>query len=114
METVNVTGLKNNPGEVLRKAHQDVVLVLSHDQPDPLMMGVDLAGVLGVNGVKLALATALSRDGNLSLARAARLAELILGEFVAHVSRLGIVVVDLDADDANRDMDTLESWLASS
>ena len=114
METVNVSGLKNNPGEALRKAHRDVVLVLNHDQPDALIVGVDLAGVLGINGVKSALATALFRDGNLSLARAARLAELILGEFVAHVSRLGIVVVDLDADDTNRDMDTLESWLASS
>ena len=75
---------------------------------------LDLAGVLGINGVKSALATALFRDGNLSLARAARLAGLTLGEFVAHVSRLGIVGVDLDADDANRDMDTLESWLGSS
>jgi hypothetical protein len=39
---------------------------------------------------------------------------MTLGDFVAHVSRLGIAVVRLDADEAARDMDTLESWLASS
>jgi predicted HTH domain antitoxin len=114
METVNVSGLKNNPSEALRKARQDVVVVLNRDRPDALMIGVELAGGLNAKGIKPALATALFRDGNLSLARAARLAEMTLGEFVTHVSRLGIPVVTLDADEANRDMDTLEAWLASS
>jgi predicted HTH domain antitoxin len=114
METVNVSGLKNNPSEALRKSHQDVVVVLNRDRPDALMVGMNLAGVLDARGVKPALATALFRDGHLSLARAARLAEMGLGEFVAHVSRLGIAVVRLNADEAARDLDTLESWLASS
>lgn len=114
METVNVSGLKNNPSEALRRSHQDVVVVLNRDKPDALMVGVELAGVLDAKGVKPAFATALFRDGNLSLARAARLADMTLGDFVAHVSRLGIAVVRLDADEAARDMDTLESWLASS
>jgi len=114
METVNVSGLKNNPREALRKSHQGVVVVLHRDKPDALMVGIELAGVLDAKGVKPALATALFRDGNLSLARAAHLAEMPLGDFVAHVSRLGIAVVSLDADEAARDLDTLESWLASS
>jgi predicted HTH domain antitoxin len=114
METVSVSGLKNNPSEALRKSHQDVVVVLNRDRPDALMVGMNLAGVLDARGVKPALATALFRDGHLSLARSARLAEMGLGEFVAHVSRLGIAVVRLNADEAARDLDTLESWLASS
>jgi predicted HTH domain antitoxin len=114
MKTVNVSGLKNNPSEALRTSHQEVVVVLNRDKPEALMVGVELAGVLEAKGVKPALAAALFRDGNLSLARAARLAEMTLGEFVAHVARLGIAVVRLDADEAARDMDTLESWLASS
>ncbi len=114
METVNVSGLKNNPSDALRKSHRDVVVVLNRDRPDALMVGVELAGGLEAKGVKPALATALFRDGNLSLARAARLAEMTLGEFVAHVSRLGIAVVALDGGEATRDLDTLESWLASS
>ena len=114
METVNVSGLKNNPSEALRKSHRDLVVVMNRDQPDALLVGVGLAGVLDATGVKPALATALFRDGNLSLARAARLAGMALGEFVAHLSRLGIAVVTLDADETERDLDTLESWLASS
>jgi predicted HTH domain antitoxin len=114
METVNVSALKNNPSEALRKAHHEVVVVLNRDRPDALMVGVELAGVLDASGVKPALATALFRDGNLSLARAARLADMSLSAFISHVSRLGIPVVDLDADHAKRDMETLEEWLASS
>jgi predicted HTH domain antitoxin len=114
METVNVSGLKNNPSDALRKSHRDVVLVLNRDRPDALMVGVELAGGLDAKGVKPALATALFRDGSLSLARAARLAEMPLAEFIAHVSRLSIPVVGLDADEAAADLDTLESWLASS
>ena len=114
METVNVSGLKNNPSDALRKSHRDVVLVLNRDRPDALIVGVELAGGLDAKGVKPALATALFRDGSLSLARAARLAEMPLAEFIAHVSRLSIPVVGLDADEAAADLDTLESWLASS
>jgi len=114
METVNVSGLKNNPSEALRKSHRDLVVVMNRDKPDALLVRVGLTSVLDAKGVRPALATALLRDGNLSLARAARLADMALGEFVAHLSRLGIAVVSLDAQEAGRDLDTLESWLASS
>ncbi len=114
METVNVIGLKNNPSEALRKAREGLVVVMNRDRPDALMVGMNLAGVLDAQGVRPALATALSRDGHLSLAHAARLAEIPLGEHVAHVSRLGIAVVRLNADEAARDLDTLDAWLASS
>lgn len=114
METVNVSGLKNNPSEALRKAHRDLVVVLNRDKPDALMVGVELAGVLDAQGVKPALATALFRDGHLSLARAARLAQMTISDFATHVSRLGIALVRLDANEAERDMDTLDAWLASS
>ncbi len=114
MESVNVSGLKNNPTEALRKARQDVVVVMHRDRPDALLVGIEAAGVLEARGVRPALATALFRDGALSLARAASLAGMSLGEFVSHVSRLGIPVVPLDAAEARKDMDTLDEWLASS
>ena len=50
----------------------------------------------------------------LSLARSARVAQLTLADFIAHASRLGIAVVDQDAADVSRDLDTLDEWLASS
>jgi predicted HTH domain antitoxin len=114
METVNVSGLKNNPSEALRKSRPEVVLVLNRDRPDALMLGVELAGGLDAKGVRPALATALFRDGNLSLARAARLAEMPLSEFITHLSRLGIPAVDLNAQETAADLDTLDAWLASS
>ncbi|MBV5298084.1 MAG: UPF0175 family protein [Rhodoferax sp.] len=114
METVNVSGLKNNPSEALRAARHDVVVVMNRDRPDALMVGVECAGMLDAKGVRPALATALFRDGHLSLVRAARLADMSVAEFATHVSRLGIALVRLDASEANRDMDTLEEWLALS
>jgi predicted HTH domain antitoxin len=114
METVNVSGLKNNPSEALRKSHHDVVVVMNRDRPDALMVGLDSSDMLQMKGVRAALATALFRDGHLSLARSARVAEMPVAAFVAHVSRLGIAVVRLDAREAARDMDTLDEWLASS
>lgn len=114
METVSVSGLKNNPSEALRMARRGVVLVMNRDKPDALMVGIESAKVLDAKGVKPALATALFRDGNLSLTRAARLAGLPLTLFVSHLSRLGIPVVTGSAQDAHQDMETLEQWLASS
>lgn len=95
-------------------AHRDVVVVMNRDRPDALMVGLETAGVLDVRGVRPALATALFRDGHLSLVRSARLAAMSVAQFAAHVSRLGIAVVRLDAQETKRDMDTLEEWLASS
>lgn len=114
MESVNVSGLKNNPSDALRRARKDVVVVMNRDKPDALMVGIESAGVLEIAGVRPALATALFRDGNLSLARAARLADMSLSQFVSHVSRLGIAVVSLDARATSADMDTLDEWLAAS
>ena len=114
METVNVSGLKNNPTDALRKSHRDVVVVMNRDRPDAVLVGVESVGVLSAAGVKPALATALFRDGHLSLVRSARLADMTVSEFVSHLSRLGIPVVRLDAGEAERDMDTLEEWLAAS
>jgi len=114
METVNVSGLKNNPSEALRLAHRDVVVVMNRNLPDALMVGIESLGVLDARGVRPALATALFRDGNLSLARAAHLAGMRVSEFASHVSRLGIPVIRLEGAEATRDMETLDEWLASS
>jgi predicted HTH domain antitoxin len=114
MQIVNVSGLKNNPSEALRNARDDLVVVMNRDQPDAVMIGLQSGKLLGEPGARTALATALFRDGGLSLARGARLAQMPLSAFIAHVSRLGIAVVDQDALDARRDLQTLDEWLASS
>ena len=111
MKTVNVSGLKNNPSEALRMAHDDLVLVMNRNEPDTLMIGLKSSKIIGMPGVRKALATALFKDGDLSLARSAKLADMPLADFIAHVSRLGIPVINQTAEDVQQDMDTLEQWL---
>lgn len=114
MESVNVSGLKNNPTEALRKARKDIVVVMNRDHPEAVMVSIEKDGLLDGQGVRLALATALFRDGNMPLARAARLARFPLVDFIGHLSRLGIPVVRLNAEETTRDMETLDAWLALS
>jgi predicted HTH domain antitoxin len=63
-------------------------------------------------GARTALAAALFRDGGFSLARAARMAEMPMGNFIAHLSRLGISVVSQSDEEVLADMESLENWLA--
>lgn len=114
MKTVNVSSLKNNPSEALRYAREDIVLVMNRDQPDALMVGLNqTANMLDMAGVRAALATTLFKGGGLSLVRSARLAGMVLADFIAHVSRLGIPVINQTAAEVGQDMDTLDQWLAS-
>ncbi|QOC22227.1 UPF0175 family protein [Wenzhouxiangella sp. AB-CW3] len=114
MKTVNVSGLKNNPSEALRQAREDLVLVMNRNRPDALMVNLERTGVLDMAGVRAALATALFRDGELSLNRAATLAEMTMSDFISHLSRLGIPVIRQSATEVNEDMESLDQWLASS
>jgi len=114
MQTVNVSSLKNNPSEALRSARNDLVVVMNRDQPDAVMIGLQSGKLLSEPGARAALATALFRDGGLSLARGARMAQMPMADFITHVSRLGIPVITHDAQEAARDMDTLDQWLATS
>jgi len=111
MKTVNVSGLKNNPSEALRMAHDDMVLVMNRNEPDALMIGLKSAKIIEMPGVRKALATALFKDGDLSLARSAKLAEMSLAGFIAHISRLGIPVINQAAEEVQEDMETLQQWL---
>ncbi len=95
MHAVSVSGLKHNPAEALRQARSGPVVVLNRNNPDAVLIGLEEGGLLQALGVRAALATALFRDGVLSLVRAAHVAELDVASFIA-------------------DLDTLEQWLQSS
>ena len=114
MHAVSVSGLKHNPADALRQARSSPVGVLNRDHPDAVLIGLEQGGVLQAPGVRAALATALFRDGELSLARAARVAEMDVASFIAHLGRLAIPAIRLTAAEANADLDTLEQWLQSS
>ncbi len=114
MHAVSVSRLKHNPAEALRQARSGPVVVLNRNNPDAVLIGLEEGGVLQSPGVRAALATALFRDGELSLVRAAHVAEMDVVSFIAHLGRIGIAVIRLTAAETNADLDTLEQWLQSS
>jgi predicted HTH domain antitoxin len=113
MHTVNVRQLKNNPSEALRQAQKEMVVVMNGEHPSAVLVHLQDSGLLEMPGVRVALATALFKDGSLSLARAARVADMPLPDFMRHLSRSGIPVIQGSAQDVKKDVETLEAWLAS-
>ena len=77
-------------------------------------MDTNNGGSLNRKQVTRDWATALFRDGHLSLVRSAHGAEMATAQFASHVSRLGIAVVWLSNVETTLDMDTLDEWMASS
>lgn len=114
MHAVSVSGLKHNPAEALRQARSGPVVVLNRNNPDAVLIGLEQGGLLQAPGVRAALATALFRDGELSLVRAAHVAEMDVATFISHLGRLGIPAIRLTAVETNTDLDTLAEWLQSS
>jgi predicted HTH domain antitoxin len=114
MHAVNVRQLKNNPSEALRKAQKEMVVVMNGDQPSALLVHLEDMGLMQLPGIRQAMATALFKDGSLSLVRAAKLADMRLPDFMQHLSRSGIAVIHGSAKEVKKDVETLEAWLVSS
>jgi prevent-host-death family protein len=74
VHAVSVSGLRHNPAEALRQARSSPVVVLNRNNPDAVLIGLEEDGLLQAPGVLAALTTALFRDGELSLVRAAHVA----------------------------------------
>ncbi|MDP2829634.1 MAG: UPF0175 family protein [Sulfuricellaceae bacterium] len=91
MHAVQVRELKNNPSQALRQAEREVVVVMNRERPSALLLNFEEKWLRGA-GVSTALATALFRDGSLSLARAAKVAEMSLMDFMQHLFRVGIPI----------------------
>ena len=108
MHCVNVRQLKNNPSEALRSAAEAPVLVMKGDLSEALLLHLELDDSPEDSDVRLALAVALFKAGTLSLGRAARVARLPLPELIRHLSRLGLSIADVTADEARRDLDSLD------
>ncbi|MDY7096163.1 MAG: UPF0175 family protein [Acidobacteriota bacterium] len=112
MHCVNVRQLKNNPSEALREAVEGPVLVLKGDLPEAVLLHLETGDSAEDMDLRLALAVALFKSEALSLGRGARIAGLPVDDFVRHLSRLGVSVVEGDEEQARSDLETLEGWLA--
>jgi predicted HTH domain antitoxin len=114
MHAVKVSELKNNPSEALRHARRAPVIVMKGDQPEAVIFHLDNDGLLSEPGMRLALATALFKEGHLSLGRAAKLADMPLGEFIPYLGSRGIPAITGTAEDARKDLEVLRKWGKSS
>lgn len=113
MHAVNVSTLKNNPTAALAWAQTQPVVVLNRSTPHALMLGAaSLPGDTAANA-RMALAVSLFKDGGLSWLQAAAYAQCSSAQFMQHLSRLGLSVVEQNAPEVEHDMDTLATWLAA-
>lgn len=114
MKAVTVRELGNDPSTVLREARTDPVIVLGRDRPEAVLIHLSDDSLLGEQGIRLAIATALYRSESLSLGRAAEISRLPVADFMQHVSRLGIPVVRGDAATLREDMEAFAHWQKAS
>jgi predicted HTH domain antitoxin len=114
MHAFKINELKNNPSEALRKAKTAPVIIMKRDHPEAVIFHLDNDSLLSEPGMRLALATALFKDGHLPLGRATRVAEMPLGEFIRHLSREGIPAISGKAREVRGDLEALRKWRKSS
>ena len=86
-------------------------MVLSRHEPEALLIHLDSDSVLSEGGIRLALATALFQEQQLSLGRAANFSKVELAEFIQHLGIQGIPVVSGTARTVADDIETAEAWL---
>lgn len=112
MHSVNIRQLKNNPSVALREAKNDLVVVMNRDTPDAVLVGIEQLGIADLPHVRSALAVSLFRSGDISVATAAKVAQVPLAEMLSRLSGMGIPLYGGSAADAVQEMETGAQWLA--
>ena len=112
MKAFSIRQLKSNPSTVLRAAEQDAMaLVTSHQQPTALVVALDRLGLPDPAAVRSGLALSLFRSGSISVASAARVADLPLPRFLEIIAALKIPVVEGETADLQDDLAAARRWL---
>ncbi len=95
MHTFTIRELRERSGDLSREVEEGrLALVTRHGHP--LFVCVPFTDELIRMGVHTALAVSLFKRGELTPARAAKLARMSLAQFLAHLNAQGIAVVDHD------------------
>ncbi len=95
MQTFTIRELRERSGDLSREAEEGrLALVTRHGQP--LFISVPFTDDLLQMGVHTALAVSLFKRGEVTSARAAKLARMSLPKFLEHLSAQGIAVVDYE------------------
>lgn len=108
MQSFSIRDLRERTGDISRSAEQgELSLVTRHGHP--LFISVPFNQHVVEHGVYLALAENLFKSGELSLGKAAKLANMSRIEFGEHISRLGIPIVDYDPAELDAELDYFSS-----
>ena len=103
MQTFTIRELRERSGDLSREAEEGrLALVTRHGQP--LFVSVPFTHELLEAGVHTALAVGLFKEGALTPSRAAKLAQMSLPQFLAHLSDQGIAVVDYDPAELEQEL----------
>lgn len=103
MQTFTIRELRERSGDLSREAEEGrLALVTRHGQP--LFVSVPFTDELLLQGVHVVLAVNLYKMGELTSARAAKIANMGLPQFLAHLSAQGIDVVDHDPDELRHEL----------
>jgi predicted HTH domain antitoxin len=103
MQAFSIRDLREHTAELSRTAEQgELAIITRHGHP--LFISLPFNQELLLHGVHIALATQLFRSHSMSLGKAAKLARMSIAEFSEHISRLGVAVVDYDANDIEQEL----------
>ena len=108
MQSFSIRDLRERSGELSREVEAGKLSVVTR-HGHPLFVTIPFSEELLQHGVHITLATQLFREGNISLGKAAKLANMPISEFTEHVSDQGIPVVDFSEEEFDREMAYLNS-----
>ena len=92
--------------------HPDFAQWLAAEGISSLSLNPDSVVATWKGLARMALAVSLFKDGGLSWMQAASYAYCTASDFMIHLSRLGIPVIDQSQEEVVNDIDTLQKWLA--
>ncbi|CAA6801061.1 MAG: Prevent-host-death family protein [uncultured Thiotrichaceae bacterium] len=93
MQTFSIRDLREKSGELSRESEAGNPALITR-RGKPLMVTLPFTQQLMENGIHIALAEQLYTEGHVSLARAAKIADMSYAQFAEHLSALNIPVVD--------------------
>ena len=108
METFSIHDLRERSGELVRQAEAGhLSIVAKHGRP--LFVAVPMDEHLLKEGVAVAMAVRLFADKAVSLAKAAKLADLPIEAFIKHLGAMGVPAVDYPAEEVDEELAALEA-----
>lgn len=112
MHAVNVRQLKNNPSEALREAKLGPIVVMNRDRPDAVLIGIEQLGIVDLPHVRSALAVSLFKGGDISVAAAARVADMPLAQMLDLLSAMRVPLHGGTPSESLAEMEQGTRWLA--